>query len=54
MSATVLFTYVWHYLIARVLYDDVLRPLFGGRPLGLLIPAALGAGVFALLRGPLR
>lgn len=25
-----LLTYVWHYLLARLLYDDLVRPLLAG------------------------
>jgi hypothetical protein len=28
--ATTLLTYVWHYVVARLLYDDLVRPLARG------------------------
>ena len=27
--ATALVTYVWHYVVARLFYDDLVRPLIG-------------------------
>lgn len=30
LAALSLLTYVWHYLIARLLYDELLRPLIHG------------------------
>jgi|GEM_PF-4094361 len=42
MSAALgFFTYLWHYLIARLLYDQLLSPLLRGRPLALLLACAL-------------
>jgi hypothetical protein len=37
--AVTLLTYVWHYVVARLLYDDLVRPLISG---------SASAGVFAL------
>jgi hypothetical protein len=37
--AAELYTYVWHYLIARLLYDELLRPLTHGRLSSVLIVA---------------
>ncbi|MDQ6819299.1 MAG: hypothetical protein M3076_02990 [Actinomycetota bacterium] len=39
-----LLTYLWHYLVARLLYDDLLRPLLGGDRgaiLGLIVAAVV-------------
>jgi hypothetical protein len=47
--ATAFLTYVWHYLIARTLYDQVLRPLLHGRASAVLV-AALVAAAFVLGR----
>jgi peptidoglycan/LPS O-acetylase OafA/YrhL len=47
--ATALFTYLWHYLVARLLYDELLRPLVHGRLLALVALAAIVA--LALLVG---
>jgi hypothetical protein len=41
--ATPFVTYLWHYLIARLLYDELIRPLLGGRVLALLPLAAIVA-----------
>jgi hypothetical protein len=49
-GATAFLAYLWHYLVARLIYDQLLRPLIHGRvtpALGLL--CAAGAG-FALGR----
>ncbi|MDQ6817984.1 MAG: hypothetical protein M3018_11360 [Actinomycetota bacterium] len=46
-TATALLTYLWHYLVARLLYDDLVRPLADGRLLVLLPLVAVVA--FALL-----
>jgi hypothetical protein len=31
-SAVTLITYLWHYLLARTVYDQMLRPLIHGHP----------------------
>jgi hypothetical protein len=43
-AATMFLTYLWHYLIARTVYDQVLRPIIHGRAsvalvLGLVLAA---------------
>lgn len=55
MSAAVaLVSYLWHYLLARLLYDELLRPLLGGNR-GTVIGLIAGAVVLALvLRGYAR
>jgi hypothetical protein len=44
-AAVILFTYLWHYLVARLLYDHLVRPLVHGRisALGLICMAAIAA-----------
>jgi hypothetical protein len=44
--AVSLLTYVWHYLIARMLYDHLLRPLLGGDVAGILVLACVAALAF--------
>jgi hypothetical protein len=48
-GATMFLTYLWHYLIARTLYDQVLRPLIHGRASAAVV-LVLVAGAFALGR----
>jgi hypothetical protein len=51
--ATTLLTYVWHYVVARLLYDDLVRPLTRGGVATAV--AAVGCVVlFALLGRSLR
>jgi hypothetical protein len=54
MSATALFTYIWHYLVARLLYEEILRPLFAGRPYGFFALGAITVGIFAAFRSRRR
>ena len=49
-EAVSLLTYVWHYLVARMLYDQVVRPLAHGDPAGVLLLACVAAGGFLLGR----
>jgi hypothetical protein len=46
--ATALLVYVWHYLVARLIYDELLRPLFGGHS-GEVVFGALAAGIVVWL-----
>jgi len=39
-SALTLITYVWHYVVARLLYDQLLRPALRGH---LIVPALICA-----------
>jgi hypothetical protein len=43
--AVSLLTYVWHYVVARMLYDQLVRPLARGdaSALALLVCVALGS-----------
>ncbi len=49
--AAELFTYVWHYVVARLLYDELFRPLLHGR-LGAvaIVLLCLATGVLLLRR----
>ena len=42
--ATAFLTYLWHYLFARTIYDQLLRPLLHGHA-----PAALAIALVALV-----
>ena len=48
--STLFVTYLWHYLAARALYDELLRPLMHGHPGPLVALGLLVAGAFALGR----
>ena len=43
-GAPVFLTYLWHYLVARTLYDQVLRPLIHGRASASVVLVLLAAG----------
>jgi hypothetical protein len=53
MSSTFL-TYVWHYLLARTLYDELLRPTARGDFSALLILLGLVVLAFCAWRGARR
>jgi hypothetical protein len=42
-----LFTYLWHYTVARLLYDDLLRPL---GPVALALALLVGVALFTRAR----
>ena len=42
-----LLTYLWHYTVARLLYDDLLRPL---GPAALALPVVVGGALLARTR----
>jgi uncharacterized membrane protein YdjX (TVP38/TMEM64 family) len=49
-SAAAFLTYLWHYMLARLLYDDLARPLLHGH-VPVTLPIVAGAAVvFALGR----
>jgi hypothetical protein len=50
IPATSLLTYVWHYLVARMLYDELIRPLAHGDAARLLLLALIAMGAFVLGR----
>jgi hypothetical protein len=53
--ASAFVTYLWHYVVARLLYDDLVRPLTGGRHLALVAVVGIAvAVVVVLLRLSLR
>ena len=49
VPATAFVTYLWHYLAARLVYDELVRPLAHGHvPSALVLAAAAGGAGFAL------
>jgi hypothetical protein len=52
--STVFITYLWHYLAARTIYDELLRPLTHGHPATWLLIGALIAAAFLLGRRSAR
>jgi hypothetical protein len=48
-GATAFLSYLWHYLIARTVYDQVLRPLIHGHA-SLAVVLGLAAAAFVLGR----
>lgn len=48
-GAITLITYVWHYLIARLVYDQLLRPLIHGHVPA--TPATCAVAIAAFLIG---
>lgn len=53
-AAVTLITYVWHYLVARLLYDQLLRPLFHGHGAGIVLLACVATGAYLLGRSRSR
>jgi hypothetical protein len=47
-TATTLLVYLWHYLVARLVYDDLLRPMLHGSPSAITL-TALAAGIAVAL-----
>ena len=43
-------TYLWHYLAARAIYDELLRPVTRGHPGVLIVLGLLVGGAFVLGR----
>ena len=43
-------TYLWHYLVARLLYDQLVRPVIHGHVSLALVTCAVGIGAFVLGR----
>jgi hypothetical protein len=41
-------TYLWHYVTARFVYDQVLRPLIHGHPSSALLVCGVAIGSFAV------
>jgi hypothetical protein len=50
VEAVALLTYVWHYLVARMIYDQLIRPLSRGDVAGLLLLVCVAAGAFIVGR----
>jgi hypothetical protein len=48
--ATALFTYVWHYIVARMLYAHLIQPLGRGDAAGLVLLACVAAMAFVVGR----
>ena len=48
--AVSLFTYAWHYLVARMLYDHLIRPLAHGDASGFALLVCVAVGCFVLGR----
>jgi len=46
-AAVALLTYLWHYLTARTIYDDLVRPLAHGNLSVAVLVACVGAVGFA-------
>jgi hypothetical protein len=49
-EAVSLLTYLWHYLVARMIYDQLVRPVLHGDAARLALLACVAAGAFALGR----
>jgi hypothetical protein len=49
-AATGFLTYVWHYMLARLLYDELVRPLVRGRVSTALVIAVAALAGLALVR----
>jgi hypothetical protein len=43
-------TYLWHYLVARLLYDQLVRPVVHGHVSLVLVTCGVGTGAFVLGR----
>jgi hypothetical protein len=50
IGAITLITYLWHYLVARLAYDHLLRPLIHGHVTGTLLLGAVAAAGFVIGR----
>jgi hypothetical protein len=49
-GSVTLITYLWHYLLARTIYDHLLRPLGHGDTSGLMLIAGVAAVAFMIGR----
>ena len=47
-AAVTFVTYLWHYLIARMIYDDVVRPLLRGDASGVLLIGCVAIAGFVM------
>jgi hypothetical protein len=50
VEAVSLLIYVWHYLVARMIYDQLVRPLAHGDAARLLVLACVAGSAFVLGR----
>ena len=53
-SAVTFITYLWHYLVARTVYDQMLRPLIHGHPGSALLVCCVAIAGFAVGRWSAR
>ncbi len=49
-AAVSLLTYLWHYLVARLIYDQLIRPVLDGDAARLAVLASIAAVAFAVGR----
>jgi len=47
-TALTLITYVWHYLVARLAYDELVRPLIHGQVPWAPLICVVAAGAFLI------
>jgi hypothetical protein len=52
--ASALETYLWHYMLARLLYDEVVRRILHGHAPAWWLVAVVAAFVLVLVRGRRR
>jgi uncharacterized protein (TIGR03382 family) len=50
MTAAMFVTYVWHYVVARLIYDQIVRPMLHGHVVGVAIAVVCMALAVSLLR----
>jgi hypothetical protein len=50
VPAVTVLSYLWHYLVARVVYDQLIRPVLHGDAAHLTMLACVAAVAFALGR----
>ena len=49
-AAVSLLTYLWHYLVARLIYDQLIRPVLDGDAARLAVLVSIAAVAFAVGR----
>jgi hypothetical protein len=54
IGALAFLTYVWHYLVARVIYDELVRPLAHGHAGAAPLAACVAAAAFLIGRATAR
>ena len=50
VPASAFVTYLWHYLVARLVYDDLVHPLLRGHGVALAAGVGIAVAVVVLLR----